>query len=100
MTPGQGSLQAVVMAGGKGSRMTELTCTKAKCLLPVAGQPMLYWPLNTLQINGFTEAIVIVPDSAKSEAREIFCTGSDIPTGLVSLGLVLDFELELDKLGF
>ena len=83
MTPGQ-SLQAVVMAGGKGSRMTELTCTKAKCLLPVAGQPMLYWPLNTLQINGFTEAIVIVPDSAKSEERGIFCTGSEIQTGFVN----------------
>ena len=71
MTVGQGSLQAVVMAAGKGSRMTDLTCTKAKCLLPVAGMPMVWWPLNMLQNNGFTEAIVIVPDSAKSEVLRI-----------------------------
>jgi len=65
------SIQPVVMAAGKGSRMTDLTCTKAKCLLPVAGYPLVWHPLNMLQSNGFNEAIVIVPDGAKNEVVKI-----------------------------
>jgi len=66
-----GDVQAVVMAGGKGSRMTDLTAGKAKCLLPVGGLPLLWYPLHMLQCNGFTDAIVIVQDSAKAEVTRI-----------------------------
>lgn len=65
------SLQAVVMAGGKGSRMTDLTSGKAKCLLPVGNHPLVWYPLNMLQSAGFTEAIVIVPDFARQEVNKI-----------------------------
>jgi len=65
------SLQAVVMAGGKGSRMTDLTSGKAKCLLPVGNHPLVWYPLNMLQSAGFTEAIVIVPDYARQEVNKI-----------------------------
>jgi len=66
-----GDVQAVVMAGGKGSRMTDLTAGKAKCLLPVGGLPLLWYPLHMLQCNGFTDVIVIVQDSAKAEVTRI-----------------------------
>ena len=66
-----GSIQAVVMAGGKGSRMTDLTSGKIKCLLPVANKPLVWYPLNMLQKAGFSEAIVIVPDSCKTEVAKI-----------------------------
>jgi len=59
------------MAGGKGSRMTDLTSAKAKCLLPVGNVPLVWYPLYMLQTDGFTEAVVIVPDSAKSEVSKI-----------------------------
>jgi len=59
------------MAAGKGSRMTDVTCGKAKCLLPVGGLPLLWYPLNMLSSNGFTEVIVIVPDSVKTEVAKI-----------------------------
>jgi len=66
-----GSMQAVVMAGGKGSRMTELTSGKAKCLLPVGNYPLVWYPVNMLQAAGFTDAIVVVPDSARQEVARI-----------------------------
>jgi len=66
-----GDVQAVVMAGGKGSRMTDLTAGKPKCLLPVGGLPLIWYPLHMLQCNGFTDAIVIVQDSAKAEVARI-----------------------------
>jgi len=71
MTVKSGELQAVVMAGGKGSRMTDITTGKHKCLLPIANIPMVWYPLKMLQNNGFQEAIVIVPDSARSEVCKI-----------------------------
>jgi len=76
------SLQAVVMAGGKGSRMTDLTSGKAKCLLPVGNLPLLWHPLNMLQSAGFTEAIVIVPDYARQEVSKV--------PGLYNLSIKLD----------
>lgn len=47
-------LQAVILAAGKGSRMTELTNKIPKCLLPIANKPMIHFPLTTLIETGFT----------------------------------------------
>ena len=43
--------QAVVFAGGHGSRMTDLTDSVPKALLPVANIPMFWYALNTLHEN-------------------------------------------------
>ncbi|XP_012288671.1 translation initiation factor eIF-2B subunit gamma [Orussus abietinus] len=59
--------QAIVLAGGKGSRMTELTAGRPKCLLPVGNMPMIWYPLSVLEKSGFTDVIVIVSESMKNE---------------------------------
>lgn len=59
--------QAIVLAGGKGSRMTELTEGQPKCLLPIGNVPMVWYPLQILERFGFKEAIVIVSEIAKSD---------------------------------
>lgn len=55
--------QAVVLAGGGGSRMTELTQGQYKCLLPIGNVPMLWYPLQLLEDAGFKEAIVVVSEN-------------------------------------
>lgn len=45
--------QAVVMAAGRGSRMTELTSCIPKPLLPVGNKPMIWYPANMLEKAGF-----------------------------------------------
>ena len=45
--------QAVILAGGRGTRMTEITSSKAKCLLPIGNYPMIWYPLNMLKRIGF-----------------------------------------------
>ena len=45
--------QAVVMAAGRGSQMTELTHNTPKCLLPIANKPMIWYPLKMLENAGF-----------------------------------------------
>lgn len=44
-------LQAVVLCGGLGNRMTSLTDHIPKCMLPIVGIPMFWYPLNFLQKN-------------------------------------------------
>jgi len=49
----QREFQAVVLAAGRGSRMTELTIGRPKCLLPVGQQPVLCGALSLLEKAGF-----------------------------------------------
>ncbi|KAJ8966790.1 hypothetical protein NQ317_001729 [Molorchus minor] len=50
----QGEFQVVVLAAGKGSRMSEITTGKPKCLLPVGPRPLVWYPLHKLQSAGFS----------------------------------------------
>ena len=63
--------QAVVLAGGRGTRMSELTASKPKCLLPIGSYPMIWYSLNMLKRIGFKEVIVITLDSAKTEITNL-----------------------------
>lgn len=60
--------QAIVMAAGRGSRMMEITSGCPKFLLPVGNLPLIFYPLYTLKQAGFQEAIVIVPETAKTKS--------------------------------
>ncbi|XP_043504412.1 translation initiation factor eIF-2B subunit gamma [Polistes fuscatus] len=59
--------QAIVLAGGKGSRMTELTAGQPKCLLPIGNKPMIWFSLQLLERSGFKECIVVVSESMKND---------------------------------
>ncbi|XP_046830760.1 translation initiation factor eIF-2B subunit gamma [Vespa crabro] len=59
--------QAIVLAGGKGSRMTELTAGQPKCLLPIGNKPMIWFSLQLLERSGFKECIIIVSESVKND---------------------------------
>ena len=63
--------QAVVMAAGTGSRFTELTSQRAKCLLPLGNLPMVWYPLNLLHRIGFQEVIVVVAEATKAEIAAV-----------------------------
>ena len=46
--------QAIVLAGGKGTRMNDLvTKSMPKCFLPVGNKPMIYYPVKMLESAGF-----------------------------------------------
>ena len=67
MGTGSVEYQAVVLAAGKGSRMTDVTSSKAKCMLPIGGFPMLWYSLASLRKIGFKEVIVVALESSKAE---------------------------------
>ena len=45
--------QAIILAGGKGSRMSEMTAETPKCLLPIGNKPMIWYPVRMLEKAGF-----------------------------------------------
>jgi translation initiation factor eIF-2B subunit gamma len=48
--------QAVILAAGHGSRMTDLTAKTPKALLPIANLPMIWYPVQLLERAGFQGA--------------------------------------------
>ncbi|KAJ8977212.1 hypothetical protein NQ317_015387 [Molorchus minor] len=65
----QGEFQVVVLAAGKGSRMSEITTGKPKCLLPVGSRPLVWYPLHKLQSAGFSDVILIVLETQRNEIQ-------------------------------
>ena len=58
-------MKGVVLAGGTGSRLRELTKVVNKHLLPVYNKPMIYYPIETLRSAGIT-SIMVVTDKRKA----------------------------------
>jgi glucose-1-phosphate thymidylyltransferase len=53
-------MKALILAGGKGSRLRPLTFTRSQQLLPVAGRPLLHYAVDAVRQAGCTEVGVIV----------------------------------------
>jgi NDP-sugar pyrophosphorylase family protein len=51
-------MQAIILAGGMGTRLRPLTYTVPKPMLPVAGRPALMHTVEALALAGFDEVIV------------------------------------------
>src|ERR1700704_923854 len=51
-------MQAVVLAGGEGTRLRPLTLTTPKPVMPLAGRPFLSFMLDWLARHGVEEAIL------------------------------------------
>jgi len=52
-------MKGLVCAGGEATRLGELTRATNKHLLPVGGWPMVYYPLQLLQLAGIREVLVV-----------------------------------------
>jgi mannose-1-phosphate guanylyltransferase len=63
------TLQAVILAGGKGTRMWPLTAGRPKALLPVAGMPFLEMQLSWLSSAGVTEVLIAVGEEQEEVWR-------------------------------
>ncbi len=53
-------MQAVILAGGLGTRLGARTARLPKSLLPVAGRPFVDWQLARIASCGFTEVLLCV----------------------------------------
>ena len=51
-------MKAMILAAGLGTRLRPFTDDKPKCLMPLAGRPLIDWTLRWLQSSGVTECMI------------------------------------------
>jgi len=83
-------MKALILAGGYGTRLRPLSCTRPKLLFPVANRPVLDWILEGLARSGVEEVILAVGYMADMLMREF---------GNEKYGLALRYSREERSLG-
>src|SRR3990170_4489172 len=81
-------MKAVVLAGGFGTRLRPLSCTRPKHLFPIGNKPQLDWTIEKLGKSGANEVILAVNYMAdlyiqhfkKSKQKPKITFSRDIPT--------------------
>src|SRR5438552_10172772 len=71
------SIRGVILAGGKGTRMGELTKVTNKHLLPVGPWPMVYHPLKKLVGAGIREILLVSGTEHMGDFVELLGSGKD-----------------------
>ena len=82
--------QAVVLAAGEGKRLRPLTYTRPKCMIELAGKPILHHVLANLKEAGVKKAVIIV--KYKEEVIRNYFAKTD-------LGLQIEFITQGKKYG-
>ncbi|MDP6612766.1 MAG: sugar phosphate nucleotidyltransferase [Candidatus Hydrothermarchaeota archaeon] len=84
-------MKAVILAAGKGTRLEPLTNTMPKCMLPLAGKPILEHIVLAMRGAGITD-IVMVVGYRSEDIMTYFGDGADY-------GVKLSYVTQEEKLG-
>ena len=81
--------KGIILAGGKGTRMSPLTKAVNKQLLPIYDKPLIFYPLSILMLSKIKDILIIVNKGQLNQYRKILPNGK-------KLGIKITY-LEQDK---
>jgi len=81
--------KGIILAGGKGTRMSPLTKAVNKQLLPIYDKPLIFYPLSILMLAKIKDILIIVNKGQLNQYKKILPNGKN-------LGIKITY-LEQDK---
>ena len=73
--------KGLICAGGEATRLGELTRVANKHLLPVGSWPMIYYPLQLLQLAGITDVLLVTGKGHAGQMIDLLGDGRLAPRG-------------------
>jgi len=70
--------KGIILAGGKGSRMSPLTKSVNKQLLPIYDKPLIFYPLSILMLAKIKDILIIVNKGQLDQYKKLLGNGKNI----------------------
>ena len=70
--------KGIILAGGKGTRMSPLTKAVNKQLLPIYDKPLIFYPLSILMLANIKDILIIVNKGQLNQYKKIIPNGNNL----------------------